>query len=212
MRIAAGIVLIASLSAGASAVNIVQNGDFEDNSAGTTQFNVNNGVFGVFMAGGAAFGGSNELDIVTSTDFGIEAYSGKWKVGLHQNTGNDSNRDEFSLTLTQAVTAGQAIKVSFATVGLPGSPIGGIEIGLSNNASDFGTLIFGGNSGTSTAWKVFTFEGVAPADGSFLTVRNSLERDVYAFVDAVSLEVVPAPASLGAVVGGAALLGRRRRA
>jgi hypothetical protein len=188
--------------------NLVTNGDFENNSAGSTQYNRTNAQFTGFMATSTAFGGSEELDIVTGSALGIPPQSGNWKVGLHQRTNDPANVDAFSLLLSSATVNGGSCTVSFYATGVPGAALGTTEIGLSNNPSDFGTLIASGTPSNSTAWHLFSANIVSPGSFSYITVRNSLlPTGNYAFIDNLSLEV-PAP---GAVALLGLLAGPRRR-
>ena len=61
--------------------SLLANGDFETNTAGTTRFNVSNPQFTGFMASATDFGTSEELDIVTGTDFGIAPGAGTGRSG-----------------------------------------------------------------------------------------------------------------------------------
>lgn len=205
-------VLSIGLACGAASANMVKNGDFENHSYLSTQFNLSNAGFTANVDFATAFGGSEELDVVTGTDFGISPVSGKWKVGLHQRPDNPANVDAFSLELSWAVMTGGAYTLSFYTAGNSSStaPRGPIEIGLSSSPSSFGTLIFSGTAESNTAWTQFMHHFVSPVDATYLTIRNSTTPgNMYAFVDDVSL--VPAPGVVGALAFAAGMAATRRR-
>ena len=195
-----------AVSAPASA-NLLLNGDLENNSAGGTLFNMSNAFFTSTVANATAFGTSNELDLVTSTAFGIAPQSGNWKVGMHQNTGSSSNRDQFSLDLSGPLSTGASYDLSFYGTGLSGSPFGTIEVGVSTSASSFGSLIFSATPTSASVWDLFQTSFVAPIDATHLTFSVSPVANGYAFVDNASLTAadaaVPLPASavlLGSVM------------
>lgn len=199
-----------AFAAGAQAQNLVINGDFEVNGAPGTMFNNSNALFTATMATSSAFGGSDELDIVTANDFGIPAQSGAWKVGMHQRTNDPNNVDAFSLALSAPTNPGQAYTLSYFATALPGSFISSLEIGLSNNPADFGVLIHSGTPADAVSWSAFSTGFVAPGSFAFLTVRNTTQpADGYVFVDNISL--VPAPGAAGVLGAWLLVAGRRRR-
>lgn len=210
MRILTGLALLASAASVSSAANLILNGDFENNSAGSTQFNLSNATYTAMMANSVGFGSSEELDIVTGSDFGISPQSGKWKVGMHQRTDDPSHVDAFSLELASLVSSGSALSLSFYTAAFSGLPLGSVKIGLSSDASSFGTEVFSAATITDTAWTHYTHDFVAPVDAAYLTVQLSLDSGNYAFVDNFTLTPSPSGAALAGLASLAAF--RRRRA
>lgn len=184
------------------AASIILNGDFENNSASVTAFNLTNADFNATVADATAFGTAEEIDLVTGTDFGIAPQSGDWKLGLATQGGGLF--DAFSLSLSSGVVSGTSYDLEFygALEDLFGSATGPIEIGLSSSSTAFGTLIFSGTPTSADSWTLFSSTFIAPVSGSFLTVRTGSVLDEYAFVDNFSLEAsgdvgaVPEPTSL----------------
>jgi hypothetical protein len=198
--------------------NLILNGDFETNSAAGSNFNLANVDFNALFANGTAFGTSEELDLVTANDFGIAPKNGKWKVGLHQKSSVPGSFDGFSLELASNVVTGTLYHLHFFAAGHPDFPLAGLQIGLSNNPSDFGTILFSGLPTSASAWSQFEyFDFTALMDAAFLTVRNDPAYfDGYVFVDDLSLvTTVPEPSTLlligSALIGFWVLRGRRNR-
>lgn len=199
---------------GAARGNLTINGDFEDNTETLSQFNMGNSTFTTAVADATAFGTSEEIDLVTGAVWGIAPQSGEWKLGLHQKYSNPTNVDAFSLDLSAAVVSGKYYALQFFAVGHTDDPLGPVEIGLSDSATSFGTLIFSGTPAGTTEWTQFDYTFSAPVNASFLTVRNATVYDMYVFVDNFSLvETIPAPSALLLSCAGIGLTNwlRRRR-
>ena len=199
----AGAVAMASLfvSAPAEASSIILNGSFENNTAIGTLFNMPNATFDATVANATAFGTAEEIDLVTSTDFGITPQDGNWKLGLHtQDPLYGGFQDAFSLSLSTGIVGGASYALSFYGALVQGDPAGTIQIGVSNSATSFGTLIFIASPFYTSQWDQFTNNFVAPSNASFLTVRTDPFQG-YAFVDNFTLDPlspapVPEPATL----------------
>lgn len=125
-------ILVAGGKAQANA-NMIINGDFENNTAAGTMYNMSNAEFSSVVANATAFGTSEELDLVaTGSGWGIDPESGSWKVGLHQRTDNLTHVDAFSFDLSSPVISGNTYDLQFFAAGIYGYPLGQVEIGLSS--------------------------------------------------------------------------------
>jgi hypothetical protein len=197
--------------------NIILNGDFENNSAAGTMFNMSNAVFNATIANASAFGTAQEIDLITGTSFGLAPQSGNWKLGIHTQI-NPANFDALSLALAGPLTPGTSYDLSFWAAESPvvGEP-GPVEVGVSTSATAFGTLVFSGQPGQT--WTNFTQTFIAPSNASYLTVRNALTPTIYNSVDNFSLvasqQVIPEPSTVAiwSLLGGLGIIGwwRRRR-
>ncbi len=199
--------LVGVLFASQAHANLIINGDFEDNTAVGSQFNLTNAEFNAIVANVTAFGTSEEIDL-SGTDHGIAPQSGMWKIGLHQRT-EAGFVDAFSFELSASIVSGNEYSLQFFAAGIESDPIGPVEIGLSSSATEFGVLVFSGTPLSSTEWTQFDHAFSAPIDASYLTVRNATLADMYALVDNFSL--VPEPSTLTLLIIPWLALGRRRR-
>ena len=194
-----GLGIAFSLVASLAHANLILNGDFENNTASATIFNMRNTTFNATIFDATAFGSSQEIDLVTGTRFGIAPQSGNWKLGLHQNTSFPTNVDAFSFDLSGSIVSGRAYALQFFAAGLASrgfSPLGPVEIGLSSSATSFGTQIFSGTPTSTTSWTQFDHAFVAPVNAMFLTVRSGTLANGYAFVDNFTLILEPAGLTL----------------
>ena len=214
IALVAGIAIAALfVSTSAEATSILLNGNFENNTAGSTQFNMSNATFTATVANATAFGTAQEIDLITSTDFGITPQSGNWKLGLHTQVGGP--QDAFSFSLSSAVVGGTSYTLSFFGALLAGQPPGTIEVGISTSASSFGTLVYSATPFFTSQWQQLGNVFVAPSNASFLTVRTSAFEG-YSFVDNFTLDpastAVPEPGTMTLLgVGLAAGAWRRLR-
>lgn len=201
----------------AATIDLLTNGSFENNSASSTQYNMSNASFTSSVDTATAFGTSEELDLSNGSAVIAEpaAQDGSWKVGLHQKSDDATQSDAFSLELSSSLVVGTEYDLSFWGIGWDTffSPYGIIEVGLSDAANTFGTLLFSGTIDSYSAWNEFTYNFFATSESSYLTFRVGSPYDGYAWLDNVSLTyeggpvVVPVPASLPLSLAGIGLLG-----
>lgn len=155
------------LAGTASAQEMVLNGGFTNNTAGNTVFNMSNAQFSQTVMNCTGFGTAQELDLIYGTDFGPQPPVGNIKIGLHRQGTGDS--DAFSATLNGPVFPGQSYQLQFDLSALAGGS-GSIEVGISNNPTDFGTLVYAANA--IDGWVHHNVIIVAPIMGQYLTVRE----------------------------------------
>ena len=168
--------------------NLILNGDFETYTGGGCDTNMANGTFTAQMANATGFGEASELDVDTNPPcYGLPAISGSRKTGLHTQTAGGP-ADAFSLDLATPLVAGQSYSLSFsAHAVIEFDPdFGSVEVGISENPADFGTLVFTGTLTSAMSWHNFSTTFTAPIAGAYLTVREGPE-EAWSHVDAFVL-------------------------
>ena len=211
--IAVAVLLLgAGVAASVQGATLLHNGDFEDNTAIGSQYNLTNAAFSSAMAYATAFSTNyEELDILTSGNaIGIIApQSGSWMVGLHQNTADPNYIDAFSLALISPIVAGRTYELDFYAVGYSIGTLGPVEIGLTDSPTAFGTSIYTATPAGTGSWSHFAHSFEAPVNADYLTVRVTPDSGTYVAVD--NFMLTPEPGTLGLLlIGGLALLRRRR--
>lgn len=172
----------------AAGQEMVLNGDFSNNSAGQTVFNMPNAAFNQTIADCTAFGGAGEIDLVYGSDWGPQPPVGNTKLGLHFQGGGEF--DAFSATLIGPVFPGQTYRFQCDTVCFPKGG-GRLEFGISNSPIAFGTLFYA--TDLVSNWVHHDMLFVAPTTGQYLTVRiapaggSSDGISAYGFVTQLSL-------------------------
>lgn len=186
----------------AGATNLVLNGDFEHNVAGSTQIDVDNSTYNGLMSDSTAYGMAQGIDIVTGGGYGPAAISGDWKVNLRMQGSDSLDYEEISLGLSSALVSGTSYTLTFLAA--YSGQAGAVAIGISNSSTSFGNRIL--SVAPSTEWTryQYTFTGES---GSYLTVRA---LDGYMSVDDFTLSApVPEPFTMG--LAGLALAAAARR-
>lgn len=186
-------------SATTSAQDLVINGDFEANTAFATEFNLSNTEFNSTVSFATGFGdqlGDGEIDVMNdSSGFGLAPQSGDWKLGIASDGGGPV--DAFALELSAPVVSGELYQLEFfahAVVESFSPDVAEVQVGISDSSSDFGAEVFSA-APSSTVWKDLGGTFVAPAGGSYLTVRQG-NADGWNHVDNFSLVAVPEPSAL----------------
>lgn len=208
-------VATAILFVGSASGNLIVNGSFESNTAESTIFNMLNSSFDGKVNNVTAFGGAEEIDLITfGGGFGLDPVDGNWHLAVVASiTGTE---DAFSFDLTSSLSAGVAYNLSFwasanSSFGLGAEPL---EVGLSSTSTSFGTLVFNTGILPTDTWTFYSTTFVAPVSGNFLTVRPSgAPISTWVHLDDFQLSAVPEPGSLAllSVVGSYVLFRRRNR-
>jgi hypothetical protein len=183
---------LVSIFSSASGANIVLNGSFETNTAGSSLFNLTNAQVGGTIANVIGFGTAEEIDLVTGSDWGITPQDGNWKVGIHHQAGGAL--DVFSIALSGTTGVGNTYALSYYGAGISGIGLGLVEVGLSSSPTAFGTVIYSAGVSDIASWGQFGGSIVAPVAGAYLTFRVA-NSDALAFVDNITFdgEVAPEP-------------------
>jgi hypothetical protein len=218
MRSAVVNVCVLSLVAGIGTArcfgfNLVLNGSFESNSATSSQYNLSNEAWNSLVANSASFGSGPQLDLENNGQYSGGAPDGNWAAALATTTGS-SNTDALSLALSENLVAGQQYTVRFLarTNTLFGTVPSVLEVGVSNSATAFGSLVFTTPTLGDT-WTTFSTTFTASGGESQLTARAQVNGTWHwTWVDNFQLNAVPSggASSTLALAGIAAL--RRRRA
>ena len=152
----------------------ILNGSFEQNSATADVINMVNATWDTLVQNSAAFGDWNgggpnggDLDLINSNAYCGLAQHGDWFCAL-----TSGGTDAFSLELSSPLTVGASYSVSFYDRTCNSFGGQAVELGVSNSASSFGTLVYSGPTpvadvGWTQRLAVFT----APLAGMYLTVR-----------------------------------------
>lgn len=152
-----------------SQCQVLLNGDFENNSAVFSQYNISNTQYNSFMMDSKAFGTYGNMDIIDTNIFcGSGAQHGNWYVGI---TGGGG--DMISLKLSDSLIPGNLYHLSFydrfPAYDTPESHP--FQIGLSQSDTSFGTVIYNAPLADTCIWTQRNFSFTAPNNGQFITVR-----------------------------------------
>ena len=201
-----------SCAAAASAQNMIINPSFESNTAGGSMSNMTNATFNATVNNATAFGADYVIDLYLVNPWGLPPVHGQWKLAIHKNSFGAV--DAFSFDLNNAIVSGKLYHLEFwahaETTFDPGNQP--VEIGISNSAAAFGTLVYTSGGLAVNSWTQYTTNFVAPANASYLTVQNSQGTNTWAHIDDFQLTLVPAPSSLALLGLGGVACARRRRA
>lgn len=146
------------------------NGDFEINSATNCMIDINNSSFNSVMTNVKGIGELQTLDIFYFTDCPTfdSAQSGNYFVSL-ENTNDSTKSTAISMKLADTLQLGVQYSFCFYDRGITLNN-GPVEIGLSNNDSTFGSLIYTSPT-CDTTWQQRTVNFTAPLTGNFITAR-----------------------------------------
>ncbi|MBL0343343.1 MAG: T9SS type A sorting domain-containing protein [Bacteroidetes bacterium] len=167
------------------------NGDFENNSASSCEFNLQNSVYSNRMNNSWGFGSNDELDIQTNTCGLVNPPSNDWFVSLSKNP--NGTYDELSLELSANLILGNTYEISyfeFAANIFNNSNIP-LQLGLSTDSLNFGQVIYNSLPIINT-WTQRTFSFIAPNNGKYITVRidSAGFLKAYNLIDNIQLTTV----------------------
>lgn len=170
------------------------NGDFEKTSAANDQINLSNDMLEKMLPGVYAFGSYGDVDIISSGTYGGGGpKNGRWYIAL---TGGGT--DIVALELNQPLVKGQTYKMSFYDRKATGYPASPIQIGLSNEAHQFGEAIYTApQAALENVWtqRVFTF--TANSSAIYITVQMTMgDISHWVNIDHFSFEPIKCPTAL----------------
>lgn len=187
---AAMVVATLGLAGAAVAQELVQNGDFSNNTYGATTFNLTNANIDANIAFCTGFGTAQEIDLAYGAGWGPQPLTGNTKMGLHQQIGGSF--DAFSTTLLAPVVAGRRYRLQYDVTNGGIGAQSNLQLGISNSPITFGTMC-DDELGLSGTWTRVDATIIAPASGGFLTFRPDPSiSDGFVFVTNVSLMPVSA--------------------
>lgn len=146
------------------------NGDFEINSVTNCMIEINNSTFNSVMSNVKGIGELQTLDIFYYKDCPTydSAHSGDFYVSL-ENTNHSNKSTAISLKLADTLQVGLQYTFCYYDRGFT-LHNGQVEIGISNNDSTFGSLIYV-SATCDTIWRQRTVSFMAPITGNFITAR-----------------------------------------
>ncbi|MEZ5009512.1 MAG: T9SS type A sorting domain-containing protein [Chitinophagales bacterium] len=154
------------------------NGDFEDNSAVSCEYNLTdiqfNSKINNVVAFGKAYQGSyvGEVDFQTNNCY-LDPQNGDWCLGLSTDTTQSS--DALSIELTANLTAGNDYELTCYIYGNTAyrETLANVEIGESMIDTAFGQLIYTAIPDTNS-WKEVKFVFTANQNSSHISVRTKI--------------------------------------
>lgn len=170
------------------------NGDFEKTSAANDQINLSNDMLEKMLPGVYAFGSYGDVDIISSGTYGGGGpKNGRWYIAL---TGGGT--DIVALELSQPLVKGQTYKMSFYDRKATGYPASPIQIGLSNEAHQFGEAIYiAPQAALENVWTQRVFAFTASTAATYITVQMPIgDISHWVNIDHFSFEPVKCPTEL----------------
>jgi len=165
------------------------NGDFENTTAPSCDYNLGNPTFTADMMNSKAFGAGNELDIMgVCSPYCSSVPGGVRCVGIANGSG--ITPDKFTMKLTSPMVMGTSYTISFWDHGddsglYPPTPV---QIGAAIVANSAGTVLYTGPTPTSGVWNQRTFTFVAPNNGQFISVAATTTQ--WSQVDDFTFDII----------------------
>ena len=187
------------ISHSVQAQELIQNGDFSNNTAGSTTYNMTNNEFTSTVAFCAGFGIAQEIDLIYDSDNGPPPLVGNTKLRIHRQ--QSGGYDAFSTTLLSPVVAGSTYRLQVDVVSRVNLETD-LQVGISSSSSSFGTLLQSVPAVANT-WTSIDVIVSAPVGGGYLTFRPDPDVEGIASVTNVSLTpAVDTTFSVGGSVAG----------
>jgi gliding motility-associated-like protein len=157
----------------------IPNGSFESNSF-ACGINLRNETINGNLPGITAFGQQSEIDLLQdSCGYGI-AQEGLTFIALYYRNFSDA----FSFRLSEPLVSDRTYTLYFS--GMVGkdivNPDSKVEIGLSDQADQFGNLVFTSER-LGTTWKEYSFDFEAESSVEFLTIRTRSNNESWVYLD-----------------------------
>ncbi len=154
------------------------NGSFENNSVTNCSIDIDNTAFDSLMLNIKGIGELQTLDIFHDTicPYFSLAQNGNYYVSL-ENTNDSTKSTAVSFKLTDTLQIGLNYNFCFYDKGLT-IGVGPVEIGVSNNDSTFGSLVYTSAPG-DTVWTQRLVNFNAPLTGNYITARYKYSSPPY---------------------------------
>ncbi|HTL81190.1 MAG TPA: hypothetical protein VL651_05775 [Bacteroidia bacterium] len=165
----------------------ILNGDFEDNTAGSTQYNLKNDEWTSYMNNCYAYAPGVELDIQGPGSTYGTAPSGKWFISLAT---PDNRPDGFTMKLSSPLIKGQQYELTWMQRAddCCGNNLDPLLIGVSNDENSFGTQIYISHPTKQVDFKKETLKFTCPATSLYISVQNKGDDRGWNFVDNFQLK------------------------
>ena len=167
------------------------NGDFENTTADTCDYNIRDSVFYQKMPHVFGFGKSyssgyyiGQLDIQTAGCY-VDPQHGHWCIGLASDRVIFTTSDAVALELTSSLVPGNSYQLSFYLYGnlsIPTTTLINLNVGASTTDSDFGVFIDSVFPSANT-WKNVIFTFTATEASRYITVKNKTGKGAWNQID-----------------------------
>lgn len=174
------------------------NGDFEDNTAVSCEYNLSDIEFNSKINNVVAFGKAyigtyiGEIDFQTNSCY-LDPQSGDWCLGLSSDTTQSS--DALSIELSSNLVAGNTYEITCFVYGNTAvrETLALVEIGESLSDTIFGQQIYTATPDTNS-WKEVKFTFTASQNSSHITVRTLIGVRGWTQIDNFSIQPATATA------------------
>ena len=159
------------------------NGSFENTTSSGCDYNNSNSEFNSIMPNVIAFGNAEEIDILRLNCLGLASIpDGDIAIMLHGFHIDENRFDAISLELSSPLISGNTYTIDFKARSI--GNIGSLLIGVSTTNNNLNsTTIYTANLSVSLVWSNFSFDFVAPNNGTYITVMPTGELDLVTQID-----------------------------